>query len=154
MSFIKREIRHFHIVVMHWWQRNVQKSVVHMQSCCSANLRLLLFCRSRWCRCRRCLSSPKTMNFTPASEMYETVLINKLQSYFVYSKKLACCNFLNFFLPEGSYILSNEMSDKNQQYYFPWSQGCLIFFLAVDVHCSCRNIYDAYLSAARTTGGV
>ena len=23
------------------------------------------------------------MNFTPASEMYETVLINKLQSYFV-----------------------------------------------------------------------
>ena len=99
-----------------------------MQSCCSANLRLLLFCRSCWCRCRRCLSSPKTMNFTPASEMYETVLINKLQSYFVYSKKLACCNFLNFFLPEGSYILSNEMSDKNQQYYFPWSQGCLIFF--------------------------
>ena len=79
MSFTKREIRHFHIVVMHWWQRNVQKSVVHMQSCCSANLRLLLFCRSRWCRCRRCLSSPKTMNFTPASEMYETVLINKLQ---------------------------------------------------------------------------
>ena len=105
MSFTKREIRHFHIVVMHWWQRNVQKSVVHMQSCCSANLRLLLFCRSRWSRCRHCLSSPKTMNFTPASEMYETVLINKLQSYFVYSKKLACCNFLNFFLPEGSYII-------------------------------------------------
>ena len=76
-----------------------------MQSCCSANLRLLLFCRSRWSRCRHCLSSPKTMNFTPASEMYETVLINKLQSYFVYSKKLACCNFLNFFLPEGSYII-------------------------------------------------
>ena len=94
------------------------------------------------------------MNFTPASEMYETVLINKLQSYFVYSKKLACCIFLNFFLPEGSYTLSNEMSDKNQQYYFPWSQGCLIFFFAVDVHCSCRNIYDAYLSAARATGGV
>ena len=29
------------------------------------------------------LKLPKTMNFTSASEMYETVLINKLQSYFV-----------------------------------------------------------------------
>ena len=33
-------------------QRNVQKSVMHMQSCCFANLNLLLFCRSR-CRQRR-----------------------------------------------------------------------------------------------------
>ena len=52
------------------------------------------------------------MNFTLASEMYETVLINRLQSYLsgtycnfcdliatLYSKTLACCNFLNSFLP-------------------------------------------------------
>ena len=56
----KREIRHFHVVVVQRRQRNVQKSVMHLQSCWFANL-LLLFCRSRcrWRRCRRrrCLSS-------------------------------------------------------------------------------------------------
>ena len=32
----KREIRHFHVVVVQWQQRNVQKSVMHVQSCCFA----------------------------------------------------------------------------------------------------------------------
>ena len=45
-SSTKREIRHFH----------VQKSVMHVQSCCFAYLNLLLFCRSR-CRHRRCCLS-------------------------------------------------------------------------------------------------
>ena len=36
-SSIKREIRDFHAVVVHWRQRNVQKSVLHVQSCCFAN---------------------------------------------------------------------------------------------------------------------
>ena len=54
-SSIKREIRHFHVVVMQWRQRNVQKSVMHVQSCCLASRSLLLFCRSRWRRRRRCL---------------------------------------------------------------------------------------------------
>ena len=40
-----------------WRQRNVQKSVMHVQSCCFANLNLLLFCRSGWRHRRRCLSS-------------------------------------------------------------------------------------------------
>ena len=52
----KREIRQFHVVVVHWRQRNVQKSMMHVQSCCLANLNQLLFCRSRWRRRRRCLS--------------------------------------------------------------------------------------------------
>ena len=56
----KREIRHFHVLVVQRQQRNVQKSVMHVQSCWFGNL-LLLFCRSRcrWRRCRRrrCLSS-------------------------------------------------------------------------------------------------
>ena len=30
----KREIRHFHVVVEQQQQRNVQKSVMHVQSCC------------------------------------------------------------------------------------------------------------------------
>ena len=36
-SSTKREIRHFHVVVVQWRQRNVQKSVIHVQSCCFAN---------------------------------------------------------------------------------------------------------------------
>ena len=55
-SSTKREIRHFHIVVVQGRQRNIQKSVMHVQSCCFANPNLLLFCRSR-CRRRRRISS-------------------------------------------------------------------------------------------------
>ena len=48
------EIRYFHVVVVQQRQRNVQKSV--MQSCCFSYLNLMLFCRSRCRRRRRCLS--------------------------------------------------------------------------------------------------
>ena len=58
-SSTKCEIRHFHVVVVQHRLRNVQKSVMLLQSCCFVNLNQLLFCRSR-CRCRRnrrrCLS--------------------------------------------------------------------------------------------------
>ena len=42
-SSTKREIRQFHVVVMQRRQRNVQKSVMHVQSCCFANLNLLRY---------------------------------------------------------------------------------------------------------------
>ena len=54
-SFIKGDIRKFHVEVLQWWQRNFQKSLLHVQRCCAVNLNLLLFCRSRCRRCRRCL---------------------------------------------------------------------------------------------------
>ena len=47
MSSTQSEIRHFHVVVVQWRQRNVQKRVVHVQSCCFAKSKPLLFCRSR-----------------------------------------------------------------------------------------------------------
>ena len=53
----KREIRHVHLEVVQRRPRNVQKSVMHVQSCCFANINLLHFCRSRCRRRRRCLSS-------------------------------------------------------------------------------------------------
>ena len=43
-SSIKREIRKFHVVVVQGQERNVQKIVMHVQSCCFADLNLLLFC--------------------------------------------------------------------------------------------------------------
>ena len=35
----KREIKEFHVVVVQWRQRNVQKYLMHVQSCCFAYLR-------------------------------------------------------------------------------------------------------------------
>ena len=56
-SWTKCEIRQFHVAVVQRRQRNVQKSVMHVQSCCFANLNLrALVCRSRCRRRRRCLS--------------------------------------------------------------------------------------------------
>ena len=43
-SSIKREIRTFHVLVVQRQERNVQKIVMHVQSCCFADLNLLLFC--------------------------------------------------------------------------------------------------------------
>ena len=54
-SSTKREIRQFHVVVVQWRQRNVQKSVLHVQSCCFPCLNLLIF--SRCCRRRRCVNA-------------------------------------------------------------------------------------------------
>ena len=48
----KREIRHFHVVVVQRRERNLHKSKMHVQSWCFAYLILSLFCRPR-CRCRR-----------------------------------------------------------------------------------------------------
>ena len=52
-----REQRHFHVEIAQRRLRNVQKSVMHVRSCCFADLNLLFFCRSRCRRRRRCLSS-------------------------------------------------------------------------------------------------
>ena len=37
-----REIRKFHVAVVQRWPKNVQKSVMHVQSCCFTNINLLL----------------------------------------------------------------------------------------------------------------
>ena len=55
-SSTKREIRQFHVVVVQRRQRNVQKSVMHVQSCWFACLNLLLFCRTRCRRRRGCVN--------------------------------------------------------------------------------------------------
>ena len=65
-SSTKLEIKHFHVVVVQWRLKNVQKSVMHVQSCCFVNLNLLL-CSCSCCRCLRrrcCLSSLMTNKCT------------------------------------------------------------------------------------------
>ena len=57
-SFTKREIRHFHVVVVQVTVKEcTKKRDARKKSCCLANLNQLLFCRSRWRRRRRCLVS-------------------------------------------------------------------------------------------------
>ena len=41
----RRKIERFHVVVMQWWQRNVQKSEMHVQSCCQTYFFFLTFSR-------------------------------------------------------------------------------------------------------------
>ena len=41
-----REIRKFHVAVVQRRLRNVQKGVMHVQSCCFANINQSVFCRS------------------------------------------------------------------------------------------------------------
>ena len=43
-SSIKRQIRHFHVVVVQKQERNVEKSVMHVRSCCFAyNIKPIVF---------------------------------------------------------------------------------------------------------------
>ena len=51
-SPLKREIRHFHVEVVQKQERNVQKNVMHVQSCCLLIKPFVFFSRSR-CRPRR-----------------------------------------------------------------------------------------------------
>ena len=52
-SSTKRQIRHFHVVVVQLRLRNVQKNVMHVRRCCFANLNLSPFCSYRCCdRCQ------------------------------------------------------------------------------------------------------
>ena len=67
-SSTKHEIRHFHVVVVQWLQRNVQKSVIHVQSCCFTNRNPLLFCRSRLRRRRPCFSPQERFYFNGHTE--------------------------------------------------------------------------------------
>ena len=42
-SSTKSEFRHFHVVVVQWQQKNVQKSVMHGQSCCFSMYKPIAF---------------------------------------------------------------------------------------------------------------
>ena len=80
-SSTKREIRQFHVVVVQRRQRNVQKSVMHVQSCCFACLNLLLFCRSCCRRRRRCLSSMTSYKLRRYVRKYKRLVLALMISW-------------------------------------------------------------------------
>ena len=51
------EIKKFHVAVIQRWLKNVQKSMMNLQSSCFADIKVLLFCCSRCHRRCCCLSS-------------------------------------------------------------------------------------------------
>ena len=83
----KREIRHVHLEVVQGRPRNVQKSVMHVQSCCFANINLLHFCRSRCRRRRRCLSS---LMAKPGTWDQDGWILANFFSAFLWIEKRSC----------------------------------------------------------------
>ena len=72
-------------------KKNVQKSVMHVQSCCFVSLNLLLFCRSRCCRRRRCLSSlfkRKLTVTTLTADLLATSANNTSLTFMAFARRL------------------------------------------------------------------
>ena len=63
LSFVPVLDKTWNVVVVQQRQRNVQKSVMHVQSCCFASLNLLLLCRSRYHRRRGYFSKHREQYF-------------------------------------------------------------------------------------------
>ena len=62
-SSTKREIRNFHVVVVQRWLGNVQKSVMHVETCCLLNLTIAFLPFS--------LPSPSSLLKPPISHLWE-----------------------------------------------------------------------------------
>ena len=92
-SSITREIRHFLVVVLQWRQRNVQKSVMHVHSCCFANPNLLFFLTSRCRRRHRILRSllTKTSKKWPRTSKMWQLLAQMTSRKFPFFRVLGGC---------------------------------------------------------------
>ena len=81
------DIKKFHVAVLQQQLRNVQKSMMHVQSCCIVNIKLLLFNCSGCSHHRRCLNSLllRSRNFATmvmwrhTFSLYSSILIWKIE---------------------------------------------------------------------------
>ena len=109
----KRENRQFHIAVVHRRQIKVQKSVLHVQSCCFPCLNLLILCRSRCGRPRRCVNS--LMSFDVSDTSTSSLLLPRI----IFSDKKN-----KLFNTTGA--MFGELANSIHQRYFQGSKYCLI----------------------------
>ena len=110
-SSIKRENRHFPVVVVQWRERNVHKSVMHEQSCCFAYSPYWLF---KNCRCPRCCDILKSLLWTSPSPPPIVILrIMIIYCCFCYS-----CLFSRCYWRTGSTVGSSRCWCCN------WGQQC------------------------------
>ena len=119
-SSTKREIRHFHVVVEQRGQRNVQKSVMHVQSCYLVNLNLLVYCRSRYRRCRRCLRSLLYRDLTALKGFIDLELPTLTGSHTSYCAVV--CDMLLMLIESTTNIVTGEMTF---QHHFQIKRGGL-----------------------------
>ena len=128
-SRTKHEFSHFHVVVVQWRQRNAQKSVMHVQSCCFVDLHILLFCRFRYRGRSRYLRSGR-----PSLRFWSIHYYYSLQ---VYKLMLTCDLFFKFasqknlFLSVSSSVLLLYSKTINFRFFY---SGICAF------HRSYRNI--------------
>ena len=84
-------LRQFHVTIQKRRLRNKQESVMHVQSCFFAKINLLLFCRSRCCRRRRCLSSlfkRKLTVTTLTADLLATSANNTSLTFMAFARRL------------------------------------------------------------------
>ena len=96
-SSTKREIRHCHVVVVQRRLKNVQKSVMHMQSYSFTNLNLLMCCHPRCRRCRLCLNS-----------LQDNVKMRRKILYYIHTEKYSPKSYVVNFRTQISSSQSEE----------------------------------------------
>ena len=117
---INREIRHFHVVVVQWRQRNVQKSVMHVQSCCFAHQTYRVFSLTwsasmqiYWNKRKRLhkkrVQLPQDWFRTPTWPSFHC-FGTPIWPPWRHVKTLYCFFFLPFSLPSPSSLLSSLLS--------------------------------------------
>ena len=88
-SSIKGEIKKFQVAVVQRRQGKAQKNVIRVQSCCFADLNLLLFCRSHSRRRRLCLLKLPTSSHEPSLGAFTlfsiSVMYSRSQSFWFLS---------------------------------------------------------------------
>ena len=120
-SFIKRVTRTFHVVFVQRRQRNVQKNMMHVLSCCFADLVCLLFCRSRCRRRRRCLSSlfkcteRKKTFFRVACRCLGHVHPVRFQSSVARTMFIRFCSYSPLGFTKMQYLFTCSLDERNKR---------------------------------------
>ena len=107
---IKREIRHFYVVVVQQWQRNVQKSMMHVQTCCFFLINLLLFWHSR-CQCSQCFFQRKTVEQIEPKET-PSCLIPLLLVVLIQQLQILVTTLVNYLLIVNIWLLKPWVPEK------------------------------------------
>ena len=140
----KREIRRFHIVVVQRRQRNVQKSVLQVQSFCFPNLIQLLFCRSHCHRHLRrgCLTSVlevvvvvvvMMMTMTTTTTDDDATTVTTTTNTMMKVMMMMMMMMISYISQEHSRAGSNcfwKLRVKVIHYSFPHKQNSVFFFFS------------------------
>ena len=106
-----REIRKFHVAIVQWRLRNVQKSVRYVRSCWFASLNLLLFCQSRWLSSHGC--DPKFCYYGNVTSNF-SLFLPWLICHLIYSQSLLQLTLLNVYLT----IMSITQEERKMNWPF------------------------------------